>query len=492
MQEILENPTTSIENKPSHDGQKNYLGLILLLLLLAGAGGGGVHFGPKILRAIQNYECSKQGVEQKNPAKAFQCLERMSPSAANFFVQLGLDVRNLYLKVLMRWLDLKQYQKMLEVSLAGQHKFPWEPAFLGNQAVALFNLERHAEAVQALEFFLNAPNVQQTLAVNGNQAYLLAAQIYLGAQNVEKAEQYLKQVLEAEPNNTDAFLLYARLEGFRKNTEKMAEYYEKALSSSHAAIVWQDLFMMGLHYLNTNQIEHFQKTFADSRRLFSNGSGFHLLLAVKLLKEGNYAAAYYEVLFEKEVGLTDASYFEEAIREIEKKFNRVFQDQPAEPWFQTLYRFIHGKQAYEKKDYVQAYAWFEQSLQKDEHPLQSLYLGRSLAGMGQTERAIGYYGKVLSKQETFALASAEMAGLYLRKGIVEAAQTLWNKALALDPQVAALSPVGAELAKLNLKSEEVKPSELYTIKLSDQMMRLQLNQMLLNSFTTALQMGAHA
>ncbi|MBP9865085.1 MAG: hypothetical protein KBC91_01635 [Candidatus Omnitrophica bacterium] len=491
MQDILDNPQ-GLENRSSQNGRKNYFGLTLLLLLLAGAGGGGVYFGPKILRAVENYQCAKQGVEQKNPKAAFLCLERMSSSVSNLFVQLGFDVRDFYLRVITRWLDLKQYLKMLEVSRAGQTKFPWEPAFLGNQAIALFNLERHAEAVQALELFLSAENVKQTLAGNGVKIYLTAAQIYLGAQNIEKAEHYLRQVLEAEPQNTDAFLLYARLEAFRQNTDKMAEYYERALFSNSASIVWQDLFMLGLHYLNTNQIENFQKTFADSRRLFPNGSGFHLLLAVKFLKEGNYAAAYYEVLFEKEVGLTDAAFFEESIRQIEKQFNEAFQSKPAEPWFQTLYQFIHGKQAYEKKNYVQAFAWFEQSLQKEEHPLQSLYLGRALAGMGQTERAIGYYGKTLSQQETFALASAEMAGLYLRKGIIEAAQNLWSKALALDPQVATLSSVGAELAKLSIKSAEVKPSERYTVKLSDRMMCLQLNQMLLNAFSVTMQMGAHA
>ncbi len=289
-----------------------------------------------------------------------------------------------------------------------------------------------------------------------------------------------------EPDNASVHLLYARLEAFRQNMDAMVGHYEKVLASDPKQLVWQDLFILALQYLNANQTEKFQQIFAQSRRDFPNASGFHLLLAVKYLKEGNYASAYYEMLFEKEVGLTDAAYFKEAIQEIEKKFQDAFQNRPAETWLFPLYQFIHGKQAYEKHDYPQAFAWIEQSLQREEHPLQSLYLGRALAGMGETDKAIGYYGKTLNKQEAFALATAELAGLYLQKGVTEAAQNFWNKALSIDPQIANLSQVGTRLSELHMVLPMPKVSEAYTVKLTDNLMRVQLNQMILNSFSNAL------
>jgi tetratricopeptide (TPR) repeat protein len=482
----IHDPKDWVPRKPLGSSRRYWSKLIWFLLLAAMGGGAAMHLGPRFYEWVKNYQCAKKGVEDKKPEAAFQCLERFSPKTANLLFQLGIDLRRYYLAVINQWLEGRQFQKALEASQAAWRKFPWEPAFLGDQALALFGLGKFQESVGVLETFLKSPQIEQWQKRNGARISLMATQIYLGAQNVAECEKYLRKAFEIEPDNAAAHLLYARLEAFRQNMGAMAQHYEKVLRSSPKELVWQDFFLLALHCLTTNQTEKFQRIFAQSRRDFPNASGFHLLLAVKHLQDGNYASAYYEVLFEKEVGLTDAAFFKTAIQEIEKRFEDVFQNRPAEVWLLPLYRFIHGKQAYESRDYPRAFAWMEQSLQTDEHPLQSLYLGRALAGMGQTDKAIGYYGKALDRQETFALATAELAGLYLQRGAAEAAQHIWSKALSTDPQIANLSPVGAQLAALKAPLPAVEVSEEYTQKLTDNLMQVQLNQMIVNSFVNAL------
>ncbi len=490
MQNILEDPEKLGQKIKPHPTKQHWKKLICLLLLL-GLTGTGLNLGPKGYEWMKNYQCAQKELGEKHPEEAFQCLERFSPKAAHLFIQLGIDLRKFYLSVINQWFDRRQFQKALEVSETAWHRFPWEPAFLGDQASALFYLGRFKEAVDHLEAFLKLPQIEILKKANGVRFYLVAAQIYLGAQNINQSEHYLEKALATEPDNASAHLLYARLESFRENSKAMLMHYEKVKAQDPKQLVWQDLFLMAIQYLNSNQTEKFEKMFAESRRTFPNASGFHLLLALQYLKEGNYASAYYEILFEKEVGLADAAYFKEAIREIEKKFQTAFQNRPAETWLFPLYQFIHGQQAYEEKDYPRALAWMEQSLRQEEHPLQSLYLGRALAGMGQTDKAIEHYGKALSKQETFALATAELAGLYLQKGVRETAQTLWAKALSMDPQIAHLSQIGVKLAEQQ-KGGAIVPSsisEAYVAKLADSLMQLQLNQTILKSFVHAFQLG---
>ncbi len=492
MRDMIQDPKSITEN-PRPINRKRLWRKLIWLLLLGGLGAGSIQLGPQFYQWAKNYQCAKNSIKDKNADQSYQCLERIGARAANFFTRIGFDIRQLYLDVINQRFAAGQYLKALAASESGWKKFSWEPAFRMDQALALFHMGHILEAAAILEEMLNSPQFEQLRQVNGVRMEIMAAQIYLAAQKIEEAEKYLKQVLEKDPDNLSAHLLYARLEAFRQNMDRMVEHYQKVIGNKSEPMVWQDLFLLAVHYLNTGQIEKFQLVFAQSRRDYPNASGFHLLLAIKFLKDQNFASAYYEVLLEKEVGLADASFFKEAIDKIESIYASAFTNQPAEPWLLPLYQFIQGKSAYEKKDYVRAFAWIGQSLNRAEiHPLQQLYMGRAAAGAGRLEEAMGYYGMALNKQETLAKATAEFAQLYFQKGKIEPAKNLWQKAVSSDPFVVRLFDLGTKLAEMDSQFVQAELSFQAAQKMADQLMRDELNKMMLSQFIKNFQTAAAA
>ena len=465
---------------------------LVWLLLALGLLGGGADLGYHLFGQLQNLQCAKKQTQAQNPEKGFQCLERINSRVSNFLFLFGQDIRQLYLTVFNQFITTRRFEEALKVTEAGSKKFSWDPAFLGNRALALFHLGRYQEALQAYHQFLESPQKIQTEQVNGVRVYLLGGQIYLAVRDFDQAEKCLAQAFSLEPDNAGAHLLYARLEALRQKPDAMAGHYEKVRASDSKMLVWQDFFLLSSYYLNKGDLKKFEEVLVESRRNFPNALGFHLLLGLRFLKEGNYTSAYYEVLMEKEVGFSDAGFFSQAIAEIEKQYKEAFRRQPSEPWLQPLYRFIQGKLAYENHDDIRAHAWFEESMIRQEvHPLQHLYMGRASARLKRVDEALSHFSTALSGQETMPAATAEFAGLYLGKGILDTAKNLWQKAISADPYVAKISDVGRQIAQLNMApTSVVVPSAAVSAKMGDRLMQSEVNQMVVNQFVQLFRLAS--
>lgn len=460
---------------------------LLILLLLAGGGGGGW----QLMKWGKQYAFLQAAIDKGDLDKALAGLDDFSLSAVWGLSVTGKDIRLLYLKLSQAYLQKGENEKCVQLLSAVLRKFPGEPAFYANLAAAYANLGEHEKAVHAIEAMLVSPYAQELKEKNGLAYFILIAQVYFAAGDYEKAEGFLREAEAGYPASGEVNLARARLAAVQGDMKAMMDYYAKARQSEAQTLLWNDYFLLGMGFLQNKQIREFEQVFAEARARFPAAPGFHLLMSLKFLQEENYWSAYFEILFEKETGLSGSAYFAPAIAELEAQFEKAFAQMPQEAWLRPVFHFIQGNKSWKAGNLERALDRFRIALnQSTVHPVQQVYMGRLLKSMGRNGEAISFYGMAVTKIDNFPLALAELAELYLERDNRDAAVNVWERAVRANPDIRQYSPV---FEKISLTFQAVTEQAMLTSApqvLPDLGMRAALNQLFVSQFASLLAHGA--
>jgi tetratricopeptide (TPR) repeat protein/predicted Ser/Thr protein kinase len=318
---------------------------------------------------------------------------------------------------------------------------------------------------KAIEYYENLA----TAAPEDSSILLALAQLDKNAGSYDTAREYLLKVLGREPNNAEALVNIAEVEGERRNPQGALDYLNRALTLAiqldNDELRSRVMYETGHTYRLLNKPEEALRNYQDSlaiRRRLGQEAGIAQTLAE--IAEIQYSqgkpdiaiASYKEAMqLQREIGdktylshtllnlggiYSDRGQYDDALKYLKEslQLQRELHDENYEAMclsnIGTVYFFTNR--------YDDALTYYQQSLQlleklnaTGELPAVLYNLGDTSTRMGQFDKAIAYYlrglqmGRTANNKELTAFGAYSMATVFRYQGRYDAAATSDEEAL---------------------------------------------------------------
>jgi predicted O-linked N-acetylglucosamine transferase (SPINDLY family) len=266
---------------------------------------------------------------------------------------------------------------------------------------------------------------------------LAAAQRYHQSGDLQRAEQFYRQVLQADSGHAQAwYLLGAACQAQGKLSEAVA-YLQRSLE--YRPFHPEAYNHLGITFAQQGQLDNAAVSFGRSLQLKPGNAEAHHNLALVLLQQGKREEAvaalqqavrlkpnFPEALHTLGVALKEHGKLDEAMADL----RQVVQLRPQ--WAEAHHNLGHA--LWKLGKLAEAVASYQQAIRlRPDFAVAYNHLGLAFSGLGKPDEALASYQRAVRLKPDFAVAHNNLANAYKDHGLLDEAIASYRQAIALDP-----------------------------------------------------------